>query len=175
MLLGDRKRWWIERIRQTEMYTKDRNFAGTDEKVTNQANWRIARWWIRQFYCIYVVQLNCHGIISFMFAMVPFHLLLLILGYIACFFANLIISTFWHFFHVGFYGFSTIVQVHLYLLFLSRLISYFGNCVYIYSYFHWQLLSLLRNGSQYHFCLISESYELINQSIFSSLLFWLTW
>ena len=59
--------------------------------------------------------------------------------------------------------------------FLSRLISYFGNCVYIYSYFHWQLLSLLRNGSQYHFCLISESYELTNQSIFASLLLWLTW
>ena len=92
MLLRDRKTWWIERIRQTEMYTQDRNFAGTNAKVTNRENWRIKRWRIRQFYCIYVVQLNCHGIISFMFAMVPFHLLLLILGYIACFFANLIIS-----------------------------------------------------------------------------------
>jgi len=25
------------------MYTKDRNSAGTDEKVTNEANWRIRR------------------------------------------------------------------------------------------------------------------------------------
>jgi len=25
------------------MYTKDRNSAGTDEKITNQANWRIKR------------------------------------------------------------------------------------------------------------------------------------
>jgi len=29
-LLRDRKRW---RIRRTEMHTKDRNSAGTDEKV----------------------------------------------------------------------------------------------------------------------------------------------
>jgi len=30
------------------MYTKDRNSAGTDEKVTNSANWRIRRWRIRR-------------------------------------------------------------------------------------------------------------------------------
>jgi len=30
------------------MYTKDRSFAETDEKVTNWANWRIKRWRIRQ-------------------------------------------------------------------------------------------------------------------------------
>jgi len=35
-LLRDRKRWRIKanwRIRRTEMYTKDRDSAGTDEKV----------------------------------------------------------------------------------------------------------------------------------------------
>jgi len=30
------------------MYTKDRDSAGTDEKVTNKENWRIKRWWIRR-------------------------------------------------------------------------------------------------------------------------------
>jgi len=30
------------------MYTKDRNSDGTDEKVTNWANWQIEQWWIRQ-------------------------------------------------------------------------------------------------------------------------------
>jgi len=30
------------------MYTKDRNSAGTDEKVTNWTNWRIERWRIIQ-------------------------------------------------------------------------------------------------------------------------------
>jgi len=30
------------------MYTKDRDSAGTDDKVTNWANWRIKRWRIRQ-------------------------------------------------------------------------------------------------------------------------------
>jgi len=30
------------------MYTKDRNIAGTDKKVTNWANWRIKPWRIRQ-------------------------------------------------------------------------------------------------------------------------------
>jgi len=30
------------------MHTKDRNSAGTDEKVTSKANWRIKRWRIRR-------------------------------------------------------------------------------------------------------------------------------
>jgi len=29
------------------MYTKDRDSAGTDKKVTNQVNWQIKRWRIR--------------------------------------------------------------------------------------------------------------------------------
>jgi len=31
--LTERKRWWIERIIWTEMYTKDGNSARTDRKV----------------------------------------------------------------------------------------------------------------------------------------------
>jgi len=30
------------------MYTKDRNSAGTNEKVMDWANWQIKRWRIRQ-------------------------------------------------------------------------------------------------------------------------------
>jgi len=40
------------------------------------------------------VQLNCYGIILFMFGLVSFHLIFLILEYVACFFMNLFISTF---------------------------------------------------------------------------------
>ena len=44
----------------------------------------------------------------------------------------------------------------------------FCHCVFIYPNFHWQLVFLLRDGSQYCFRLIAESYEnnqSINQSI----------
>ena len=43
------------------------------------------------------------------------------------------------------------IRVYINLLFL------FCHCVFIYSDFHWQLFSLLCNGSQYCFCLIAES------------------
>jgi len=38
------------------------------------------------------------------------------------------------------------------------------HCVYIHSNVHWQLVSLLRDGSLYCFCLLAESYESICQT-----------
>jgi len=40
----------------------------------------------------------------------------------------------------------------------------FCHCEFIYSNVHWQLVSLLRDGSLYCFCVLAESYETITKS-----------
>ena len=38
-------------------------------------------------------------------------------------------------------------------------------CVFIYSNFHWHLVTILHDGILYCFCLLAKPYETINQSI----------
>lgn len=85
-----------------------------------------------------VVQLKCLGISSFMFDMVPFHLLFLILEYVACFYK--FVCIWWHatfFLHVhcvlylmfSLFVYPCLQMLCLYMLFIWHLSSLF--CAYL--------------------------------------------
>ena len=57
-------------------------------------------------------------------------------------------------------------------VYINQLFCY---CIFIYFNFHWQLVSLLRDGSWHCFCLLAKSYETINQLIEPSTSAHLSW
>ena len=81
-------------------------------------------WFSIYVFVLYVIQLKCHGSIWFMFVSFPFHLLFMILGYIACF-SNFL------------FAFDVLRSMNLWGIALTLdVTSWMAYYVYLYTFLH---------------------------------------